>query len=126
MLTLKDRIVSSVSLNSAAMKEIAGENMLEARGEIKVIALIKLSRAHFLPGEKFCGFLGSSCPSQPTMPRSRSVSGNSARAGVEDESWFSRSVVCFPVSVSSFDDEWHDGSVSFSGKTMTGELMFRV
>lgn len=68
MLTLKDKIVWSVSLKSLAMYEMAGENMLEASGETKVMALINPSKANFLPGEKFWGFLGSSCPSQPTIP----------------------------------------------------------
>ena len=117
MLTLKERIVSSVSPNSAAMKEIAGENMLDARGEIKVIALIKLSNAHFLPEEKFCGFLGSSCPSQPTIPRSRSVTGNRSFAGAGEEFWISMSVSLRSGPDSSFE-EWHDCATSFSCGSM--------
>lgn len=105
MLTLKERIVSLVSLNSAAMKVIAGENMLEARGEIKVIALTRPSNAHFLLEGKFCGFLGSSCPSQPTMPRSRSVSGKRSWVGAGGVFWFSMSVLFSPVLFSSFEDE---------------------
>jgi hypothetical protein len=105
MLTLNERMVSLVSLNSAAIKVIAGENMLEARGEIKVMALINARRAHFLPEEKFCGFFGSSCPSQPTMPRSRSVSGYNSAAGADTSASFSRYGVWFLVLDSSFEVE---------------------
>ena len=48
MLTLNERIVSFVSPNSLAMKTTAGDTILDARGEIRVKALIKPSNAHFL------------------------------------------------------------------------------
>ena len=81
MLTLRDKIVSFVSPNSIATYEMAGENMLEASGEIRVMALIRPSKDHFLLGIKFWGLFGSSCPSQPTIPRLRSVSGNICLVG---------------------------------------------
>lgn len=93
MLTLKDNIVSFVTPNSIATYEMAGENMLEASGEIRVITLIRASKDHFLLGAKFWGLLGSSCPSQPTIPRLRSVSGNICLVGVDVSAvWF---VDCF-------------------------------
>lgn len=87
MLTLNDNNVVLVTLNSSAMKLTAGANILDASGEIIVKALIKASKLHFLPGEKFCGLAGSSCPSQPTMPLSRSISGNWTLAGAEGTSF---------------------------------------
>lgn len=113
MLTLNERIVSFVSLNSAAINEMAGENMLEARGEIKVMALIKLSNAHFLLEAKFWGFLGSSCPSQPTMPRSRSVSGNGSRLITGVSPCVSTSEFCAMVSTSLFENDWRSCVASF-------------
>jgi hypothetical protein len=93
MLTLKDNIVSFVTPNSIATYEMAGENMLEARGEIRVITLIRASKDIFLLGAKFWGLLGSSCPSQPTIPRLRSVSGNICLVCVDVSAvWF---VDCF-------------------------------
>lgn len=77
MLTLKESTVSSLTPKPAAMNPTAGENMLDASGETKVIELTRPSKAHFLPVGKFCGLARSSCPSQPTMPRARSVSGKS-------------------------------------------------
>lgn len=60
MLTLNDRTVSLVCLKSFATYPIAGANILDARGETRVIALISASNAHFLGGGKFCGFARSS------------------------------------------------------------------
>lgn len=85
MLTLNDNNVVLVTLNSSAMKLTAGANILDASGEIIVKALIKASKLHFLPGAKFCGLAGSSWPSQPTIPLSRSISGNPALVGTSGE-----------------------------------------
>lgn len=52
-LTVKERSVSFVSRKSAAMKPTAGANMLEARGDINVNALIKPRRPNFFPSGKF-------------------------------------------------------------------------
>lgn len=100
MLTLNESTVSSLTPKFAAIKPTAGENILDASGETKVIKLTRPSKAHFLPDGKFCGLAGSSCPSQPTMPRTRSVSGKSwlrVTGGEEDASleakWFSRSAI---------------------------------
>ena len=58
--------------------------MLDASGEISVTELISTSKLHFFADEKFCGLAGSSCPSQPTMPLERSVSGKRGWSGVDE------------------------------------------
>lgn len=83
---------------------MAGENMLEASGEIKVMVLMRASRPHFLPCEKFCGFAGSSCPSQPTIPWARSVSGKHVPTGLGEVVVFSRSGAAL---VSACGDDWY-------------------
>lgn len=113
MLTLKDKIVSFVSPNSAATYEMAGENMLEASGEIRVMALIRASKVHFLLAGKFWGLLRSSCPSQPTIPQLRSVSGNISVVGADVSvvclvGCFSRSCVRFLTLSPSFRVGWFE------------------
>jgi hypothetical protein len=46
---------------------------------MNVTALTRPSRVHLRDGAKFIGLAGSSWPSQPTMPRSRSISGCTVR-----------------------------------------------
>lgn len=41
------------------MRPAAGANMLEAKGEIKVVRLTRPNKTHFRPEGKFIGFLGS-------------------------------------------------------------------
>lgn len=55
--------------------------MLDARGEMKVDALIVTSNAHFLVVVKICELFGSDWLSQPMIPLLRSVSGNIWLAG---------------------------------------------
>lgn len=59
------------------MKETPGANMEEARGEMKVMAEMRKRSMNFLPSLKLSGMLGSSWPSQPTMPSSRFCTGMS-------------------------------------------------
>lgn len=56
----------------------AGANMDEARGEMKVILEIRPNRSHLRESGKFRGISGSSWDSHPTIPLSRSESGNLA------------------------------------------------
>lgn len=75
MVTLNESKVSFVTCRSTAASETAGANILDASGEIKVIELISARSPHFREFAKFRGWAGSSCPSHPTMPCSRSVTG---------------------------------------------------
>ena len=53
METLNESSVWLVTLRSLAIYPTAGENMLEARGEMRVMELISANRPHFLGGAKF-------------------------------------------------------------------------
>lgn len=54
--------------------------MEEAKGEMKVMEARRKSISHFFFGAKFKGFSGSSWPSHPTIPLSRSFSGSFGRS----------------------------------------------
>jgi hypothetical protein len=54
--------------------------MEEARGEMKVMLESKAINSHFLDSGKLRGISGSSCPSHPTIPLSRSEVGSGAGA----------------------------------------------
>lgn len=60
------------------MNETPGANIEDASGEIRVMLASKPINSHFLDSAKFNGISGSSCDSQPTIPLSKSDSGNGA------------------------------------------------
>jgi len=53
------------------MKETAGANIEDARGEMKVMLESNPSRSHLRESAKFRGISGSFCDSHPTIPLSR-------------------------------------------------------
>ena len=75
MLTVKALRVVEVLWKSLSMNETAGANIEEANGEMNVIEETRPSNVHLRWSGKFSGIRGSSWPSHPTMPLSRSVSG---------------------------------------------------
>lgn len=72
--------ISEVLWKVSSAKLTAGANMDDASGETKVMLERRPRRSHLREGAKFKGISGSSCPSHPTMPFSRSDSGILARA----------------------------------------------
>jgi hypothetical protein len=77
MLTVKELRTKEVLLNVSSMKETAGANMEDARGDMNVILASNDKRSHLRDSGKLSGISGSSCDSHPTMPLSRSESGRS-------------------------------------------------
>lgn len=78
MLTVKELSSSELLWKSASMKETAGANIEEARGEMKVMLASREMRNHFCLSGKLRGISGSVCDSHPTTPLSRSERGNLA------------------------------------------------
>jgi hypothetical protein len=78
MLTVKELKISDELWKSVSIKETAGANIEEARGEMKVMLESKAIRNHFLDSGKLRGISGSNCDSHPTMPLSRSEVGSLA------------------------------------------------
>jgi hypothetical protein len=79
MLTARELRRREVLWNVSSMKETAGANMEEARGEMKVMLDSKERSSHFLESGKLRGISGSSCDSHPTIPALRSEIGSFAR-----------------------------------------------
>ena len=78
MLTVKELRRSDVLWKSVSIKETAGANIEEARGDMKVMEESRDSRNHFRDSGKLRGISGSSCESHPTIPLSRSEVGRGA------------------------------------------------
>lgn len=72
---MKAASIVEVFPNSLLMNPTPGANILEARGEMKVIAEMRKRRLNFFPCGKLSGMAGSSCPSQPTTLSARFCSG---------------------------------------------------
>jgi hypothetical protein len=80
MLTVNALIVESVLLKSRSMNITPGATIEDASGLIKVIEEIRPRRSHLRCWGKLRGMAGSSCPSQPIIPTSRSVTGIFSRS----------------------------------------------
>lgn len=78
MLTVKELSNSEVLWKSVSIKLTAGANIDDARGEMKVMLASREMRNHFRRSGKLRGISGSVCDSHPTIPLSRSESGNLA------------------------------------------------
>ena len=82
METVKAERMVLVLWKVASMKEIPGANMLDARGETKVIDEMRPNSNHFRESAKLSGIWGSDCESQPMRPLSRSVRGRRSFSSV--------------------------------------------
>lgn len=80
MLTVMVPTISFILLNSASTTPMPGARIDEAKGVTKVMADTRPTMSHFLALGKLRGMVGSSWPSQPTTPASRSLVGMGAKA----------------------------------------------